>query len=68
MLKKGVTMILVSHNLAEVRNLCDKTLMLWKGEKLIEGPTQKVVEEYHQRVVEMITAPGGDAATVVSDE
>jgi ABC-type polysaccharide/polyol phosphate transport system ATPase subunit len=54
MLKKGVTMILVSHNLAEVRNLCDRTLMLWKGEKLVEGPTQKVVEEYHQRVVEMI--------------
>src|SRR3954470_22278073 len=54
MLNKGVTMILVSHNLAEVRNLCDRTLMLWKGEKLVEGPTQKVVEEYHQRVVEMI--------------
>jgi lipopolysaccharide transport system ATP-binding protein len=54
MLNRGVTMILVSHNLAEVRNLCDTTLMLWKGEKLIEGPTQKVVEEYHQRVVEMI--------------
>jgi lipopolysaccharide transport system ATP-binding protein len=54
MLNKGVTMILVSHNLAEVRNLCDKTLMLWKGERLIEGPTAKVVEEYHQRVVEMI--------------
>jgi ABC-2 type transport system ATP-binding protein len=54
MLNKGVTMILVSHNLAEVRNLCDRTLMMWKGEKLVEGPTQKVVEEYHQRVVEMI--------------
>jgi lipopolysaccharide transport system ATP-binding protein len=54
MLNRGVTMILVSHNLAEVRNLCDTTLMLWKGEKLIEGPTQKVVEEYHSRVVEMI--------------
>lgn len=54
MLNRGVTMILVSHNLAEVRNLCDSTLMLWKGEKLIEGPTQKVVEEYHSRVVEMI--------------
>src|SRR5829696_1193158 len=37
MLNKGVTMILVSHNLAEVRNLCDKTLMLWKGERLVEG-------------------------------
>src|SRR5687768_5620699 len=54
MLSRGVTMILVSHNLSEVRNLCDRTLMLWKGEKVVEGPTQKVVEEYHQRVVEMI--------------
>src|SRR5439155_11652392 len=54
MLNKGVTMILVSHNLAEVRNLCDRTLMLWKGEKVLEGPTAKVVEEYHQRVVAMI--------------
>jgi ABC-type polysaccharide/polyol phosphate transport system ATPase subunit len=54
MLSKGVTMILVSHNLAEVRNLCDRTLMLWKGEKVLEGPTAKVVEEYHQRVVAMI--------------
>jgi ABC-type polysaccharide/polyol phosphate transport system ATPase subunit len=54
MLNKGVTMILVSHNLAEVRNLCEKTIMLWKGEKVVEGPTQKVVEQYHNRVVEMI--------------
>jgi len=54
MLSRGVTMILVSHNLEEVRNLCDKTIMLFKGEKLVEGPTQKVVEEYHARVVEMI--------------
>jgi ABC-2 type transport system ATP-binding protein len=54
MLNKGVTMILVSHNLTEVRNLCDRTLMLWKGERVIDGPTPRVVEEYHQRVVEMI--------------
>src|SRR3954467_12112435 len=54
MLNRGVTMILVSHNLEEVRNLCDRTIMLFKGEKLVDGPTQKVVEEYHTRVVEMI--------------
>ena len=54
MLNRGVTMILVSHNLEEVRNLCGQTIMLFKGEKLVEGPTQKVVEEYHARVVELI--------------
>src|SRR5436190_8152140 len=54
MMNRGVTMILVSHNLEEVRSLCDNTIMLFKGEKLVEGPTQKVVEEYHQRVVELV--------------
>ena len=56
MLTNGVTMILVSHDLTEVRNLCKNTVMLWKGEKVLEGPTPKVVEEYHSRVVEMVTA------------
>jgi ABC-type glutathione transport system ATPase component len=54
MLRNGVTMILVSHNLNEVKNLCDNTLMLWKGERVTEGPTNKVLEEYYHRVVEMI--------------
>jgi len=56
MLNNGVTMILVSHDLTEVRNLCQNTVMLWKGVKVLEGPTPKVVEEYHSRVVEMVKA------------
>ena len=44
----GVTMILVSHNLNEVRNLCERTVMLFKGQVLMEGPSQKVLEKYHQ--------------------
>src|SRR5436309_1387809 len=54
MLRNGVTMILVSHNLNEVRNLCAKTLMLYKGEVLMEGPSQKVLEKYHQTMGEKI--------------
>jgi ABC-type polysaccharide/polyol phosphate transport system ATPase subunit len=56
MLNKGVTLILVSHNLEEVRNLCDDTILLFKGEKLMEGPTPKVIGEYHQRVVGLLEA------------
>src|SRR3989440_4431490 len=54
MRRDGVTMILVSHNLNEVRNLCERTVMLFKGQTLMEGPTQKVLEKYHQTMGEKI--------------
>lgn len=54
MRRAGVTMILVSHNLNEVRNLCERTLMIFKGRVAMEGPTQKVLEKYHQTVGEKI--------------
>ncbi len=54
MRKNGVTMILVSHNLNEVRNLCQQTISLFKGEKIIEGPTQKVLEKYYQLISDKI--------------
>jgi len=50
MRKNGVTMILVSHNLNEVRNLCENTIMLFKGEVLETGPTQKVLEKYYNTI------------------
>ncbi len=54
MRKNGVTMILVSHNLNEVRNLCEQTVMLFRGEMQMHGPTQKVLEKYYQTVSERI--------------
>ena len=54
MLRNGVTMILVSHNLSEVRNLCQSCLMLYKGQAMMQGPTIKVIEEYHRIVGEKI--------------
>src|SRR4051812_41430632 len=54
MLRNGVTMILVSHNLSEVRNLCQTCLMLYKGQPQMQGETVKVIEEYHRIVGEKI--------------
>ena len=54
MMKDGVTMILVSHNLNEVRTLCQRTLMLFKGTVLMEGPTQRVLEKYHDTISKTI--------------
>src|SRR5256885_6020669 len=54
MLAGGVTMILVSHNLSEVRNLCQNCLMLYKGQTQMQGETAKVIAEYHRIVGEKI--------------
>ncbi len=54
MRRNGVTMILVSHNLPEVRNLCERALMLYKGQEMQQGPTLKVIEQYHKTVAEKI--------------
>src|SRR5688572_19564697 len=54
MMRDGVTMILVSHNLNEVRTLCQRTLMLFKGNVLMEGPTQRVLEKYHDTIAKTI--------------
>jgi len=54
LLKNGVTMILVSHNLSEVRSLCQSCLMLYKGQAVMHGDTAKVIEEYHRTVAEKV--------------
>jgi lipopolysaccharide transport system ATP-binding protein len=53
---EGVSIILVSHNLSEIRGLCDRTLMLFSGRTEMEGPTKTVVEHYHQVISEKIAA------------
>jgi ABC-type polysaccharide/polyol phosphate transport system ATPase subunit len=52
--RDGCTMILVSHSVNEIRALCEKSLMLFKGKALMQGPTPKVLERYHQIVAERI--------------
>jgi ABC-type polysaccharide/polyol phosphate transport system ATPase subunit len=60
MRRAGVSIILVSHNLSEVRSLCDRTLMLFNGRTEMEGPTPVVVEKYHQVISEKIAAGKGN--------
>lgn len=62
MRRAGVSIILVSHNLSEVRGLCDRTLMLFKGRTEMEGPTRVVVEKYHQVISDKIAGERGGAA------
>ncbi len=53
--KNGATVILVSHGLDTVRELCDRALFLDRGEMKRIGPTDSVVTEYTQTVLEVRT-------------
>jgi lipopolysaccharide transport system ATP-binding protein len=43
---EGVTIIFVSHDLGSVRRFCDRTLLLHKGEQVVLGDTQHVIDSY----------------------
>ncbi len=71
----GRTVLFVSHNMAAVRSLCHRAVLLQGGQKLMEGAAGKVVDRYLQgaesRTAETVftdlaSAPGNDKARIVA--
>lgn len=48
--KSGRTLIFVSHNLTAVQGLCNKGVYLNKGEMMVNGPVDMVINEYVKNV------------------
>lgn len=44
--REGRTVVFVSHNLAAVRSLCPRALVLEKGRLTFDGPTEEAVHRY----------------------
>ena len=44
----GKTILLVSHNTGQIADLCDRALLIDRGQLLADGPATAVVELYHQ--------------------
>ena len=59
--RQGRTVVFVSHNLAAVRSLCSRALVLEKGRLVFDGETDEAVERY-------VGAGGGREAAVVEGE
>jgi len=59
--RAGTTIVFISHNLHAVSRLCERTLLLSKGEVLMDGPTNDVIAEY-ERILFHLTpsTPHGD--------
>lgn len=68
--KEGRTVLFVSHNMAALKNLCDRAILLKSGRLVTDGETHQVVSRYLEsdddsKVLEKIwqdveTAPGND--------
>ncbi len=43
---KGLTILLVSHNMANISMLCNKTMLIDKGKQIAFGKTEKVIKQY----------------------
>ena len=50
--EQGVSIIFVSHSLADVRSLCDRVILMDKGRMLRDGPPDEVVDYYNALVAE----------------
>ena len=50
MFDKGVTVLFVSHNTAQVRRLCTKAILLDKGKLIASGTADEVCDIYDERV------------------
>lgn len=61
---KGVTIVLVSHELAQVRELCDRALWLADGRVVQDGPSADVVEQYELEMFAALRAEGAPTAGV----
>jgi len=42
----GTTVVLVSHQLAEITRLCPRTIWMHKGEAVMDGPSEEVTQQY----------------------
>jgi ABC-type polysaccharide/polyol phosphate transport system ATPase subunit len=58
----GTTIVFISHNLAAIERLCDRVILLNRGEVIAEGPPRKIIAEYERIVVEGARPPAGDGA------
>jgi ABC-2 type transport system ATP-binding protein len=62
--REGKTFIFVSHALGAVVQMCPRTLLLWEGRVVAEGPSGEVVAEYGRRVSAMEARPARSVSEV----
>lgn len=49
-MKKGTTILFVTHDMNTVKRLCQRCIYLENGVKIMEGPAEEIADEYLQRI------------------
>ena len=60
--KDGRTVILVSHNMSAIRQMCPRTVVMNAGEIVFDGPTDDAVRAYLRMMHDHVDAPPDIAA------
>jgi lipooligosaccharide transport system ATP-binding protein len=55
--KQGTTMLLTTHYMEEAFQLCDRLMIMHKGEKILEGPPRELMTEHIETYVLEVTDP-----------
>lgn len=50
MMSKNVTVLFVSHNIEQIKRICDTAILLEKGQLLMKGPVKEVAEVYEEKI------------------
>ena len=50
MFEKGITVLFVSHSLQQVRNLCDRAIILEKGRLIAQGDVTTICDMYEEKI------------------
>jgi len=59
--KQGTTVLLTTHYMEEAFQLCDRLLIMHKGEKIMEGPPRKMLKQsIEEHVLEVMDRDAGD--------
>jgi lipopolysaccharide transport system ATP-binding protein len=64
---KGTSLLFVSHDMAAVRNLCDRALLLESGHVVFDGSPDEAVSRYYNRGSKVRTTSGADGAFHLSE-
>jgi len=59
----GTTLIFVSHNMYQVRRLCDRALLLMQGRSVFLGPTGEAISAYEESAQPNQQKPSNDWAS-----
>ncbi|HLK68181.1 MAG TPA: ATP-binding cassette domain-containing protein [Bryobacteraceae bacterium] len=56
--RRGVTVILSTHDMNTAESLCDYILMIYRGQKVLDGTLESIQEQYGNDTIRVSTAAG----------